>query len=136
MSTAPTPQHSRPLFWALLAAVAAVPLAYYAVYTLSGAGKANAYNLGLILATGLPIGGAATFLLGLPVVLLLRRMRQLHAMAVCGSAMLIGAGAMAVVFIREPGADLGLLLTGAGLGLLAGAVFCGVAGIRLTARPS
>jgi hypothetical protein len=136
MSAAPTPQHSRPLFWALLAAVIAVPLAYYVIYTLSGAGKANAYNLGLILATGLPIVGAATLLLGLPVVLLLRRMRRLHAVAVCGAAMLIGAGAMSVVFIREPGADPGLLLTGAGLGLLAGAVFCAVAGIRLFARPS
>lgn len=133
MTVISSEQHSRSLLLAAMVASLVGPLVYFACLALAAEGMATPYHLGYTLAVGLPVSGAAVLLIGGPIVLWLRRRRRLTLFNVCLAGMLIGAATMVAAFARQSDMWL-MLLTGLGLGLLAGIVFAVVAGIRRASR--
>jgi hypothetical protein len=133
-------QHRRPLWLAALAAWPAVPLGYalfFAFIELTSGDPGRTANIlpivTIVLTLGLPISGVATFLVGLPVVLLMRSRGWLTAIRACLVASVIGATAW-ILFMKAMDSAMSLssplLLLGAAFGAVSGLVFCLVADIR------
>lgn len=124
------PQHQRLLRFGAIAAVIAAPLTLALLQFLGGLGAITVAPLVLIV--GILISGATMLVLGVPWILLLRRMRWLNAVNVCMGAVLAGVTATAVLMLavnEKPG--WGTVVMGALSGLVSGAAFCMVSGVRL-----
>ena len=132
-------QHKRPLWLAALLTSIGAPLVYYigalALNVVTGGSfySEEAFRaLGFVIFIGLPASVAAMFILGMPFVLLLRAVGKLSALNVSLGAAIIGAVTSSMV-VRVTGGTpemLPELGVGALIGLLAGAIFSTIAGLR------
>jgi hypothetical protein len=137
VNEATMPQHRRPLWLAALVTSVAVPIGYFLLVLAASAlrneapGDGTARAFGYTMMFGLPVTAGAMFLLGMPVVLMLRSMNSLRALHVCIGAAVAGGLALSLLFAMTGGNDHGLSFVWGGLvGLFAGVVFCAVAGVR------
>lgn len=132
-------QHKRPLWLAALLTSIGAPLVYYigalAVNVVTGGSfySEEAFRaLGFVMLIGLPASVAAMFILGMPFVLLLRAIGKLSALNVSLGAAAIGAVTFSML-IRVSGGTPEMLPEigiGAFIGLLTGAIFSTIAGLR------
>jgi drug/metabolite transporter (DMT)-like permease len=139
------PQHRRPLWLAALVTTFVVP-AFYVGYeaaqalvtrgSLASDGRAVSPLFGIMFA-GVMVTAFSMYVVGLPLVLALRREGRLTLPYVCSAAAAAGvAGVLAVVLAFDSELHPALLAFGAGFGLLAGLVFGLVAGVRLRRQPA
>lgn len=139
----------RPLGLAFALTPLVTPLAFFlicAVYFQATGevhrGSSWLASLGFFYLFGVPVGYLALGVLGWPLIILLRRRNRLSASYVCLGASIIGALAFAAFVIAigthpNPGAvsTSGLTILGGLIaGLLAGAIFCVLAGVPWKAR--
>ncbi len=136
MSGARQSQHSRPLWVATLITPLVTPLAYLLVlltidYTSDHHSPESIFRaIGILYFVGMPLAFGAMFLVGLPLVLLLRSQQLLTTGYVLIGSTVVGMLTMAAFSGLMDGRwNPVLTLWGLGLGLFAGFVFCLAAGI-------
>jgi hypothetical protein len=133
----PAPQHKRPLWLAGSLISLALPPAFFCFVTafavMSGSaifGEEMARALGATILFGFPLAFGATFLLILPAVLLLRKMRRLTALNVCAVGGLAGAVTVTTIqLVSATSFEWVPMALGLGLGVGAAAAFALIAGI-------
>ncbi|RDS85912.1 hypothetical protein DWU99_01140 [Dyella psychrodurans] len=133
------PVSRRPLWWGLVATPWLVPVAFFplalAYYALTGQhATASGWGgfLGFAYLFGVPLGYVALAVLGWPWVSVLQRWNKLVTPYVCAGACVIGAVAFEVFAALVGTAQRNTTeVLGIGLvtGLLAGLIFCAVAGV-------
>jgi hypothetical protein len=136
------PQHSRPLWLASLVTPFVALIAWFVVVAAldvarSGPGSEVAFRMfGAIVMLGLPPAYGAMFLVGLPLLLLMRSQRMLTGPNVCLLATIVAVLTLITFFalIAEGWPEVELLGWSVVIGLLAGVTFCLVAGISLRWR--
>jgi hypothetical protein len=135
------PQHSRPLWVAsIVTPVAALGAGFVVLCALTVAnggelGSAVLEMLRLLAVLGLPLATGAMFLIGLPLVLLMRSQRMLTAENVCVAATVIATVSLfGILGILGAWLDVEYLVFTPVIGAFAGAVFCLVAGIPFRRR--
>lgn len=145
--TAEHPQHGRSLWLAAALTTLAVPILFLLAIYLTGVigsrslapgGEELFRAAGAVLIAGVPISAFGMYVIGMPLVLLLRRRRWLTVPAVCLAAAIAGASCFsALVFsISRAGPDLEGLTFGVCTGIGAGLVYSWLAGLRWSHKPA
>jgi len=129
------PPHARPLWFAAFIAGVSVPVAFVVVlvgfeFAQGGLDITDSAMRGMAVAAiyGVPLSLVVMFVVGFPLVLLLRKLGWLWPLNIAVGAMLIGA-IVGIVTGGFPMLTYKLPLVGAVAGLFAAIVFCLVAGI-------
>lgn len=140
-------EHRRPLWLAALIAPLALPIfasLFLTVWVVASEGTTSfsddwrvAAGVALVV---LPFSYGITWLIGVPVVLWLRRCGQLSVVSVCASSLVLGAATtLAMALLNSGTYSIAGAAIGAGLGLIVGIAFCIAAGITTPwskARPA
>ena len=141
----PAPQHTRPLWLAGLITAISVPLACWAAIIVIEVANGGSFfgeevmrSLGALMFFGLPMSFIIMFVVGYPLVLALRHFGRLSALNICAGGAAIGVlfALIGSRFIPAGQIDPELVLFAGGAGLIAGIVFCLVAGIPFRRAPT
>jgi len=142
VSGAPPTQHSRPLWLAALITALLTPAIFFGVLLAinlvrgEASGELAFRGMGFLIFFGLPLSLGATYLVGLPLALLLRSQQLLAPKYVIPGAALVGATILSVLTLTILRTTLTLqaIAVGLGVGAVAGIVFCLTAGIAFRLR--
>lgn len=135
------PQHRRSLWLAAALTALAVPVLFLlAIYllavvdsrSLAPDGEVHSRAAGAIIFAGLPISAIGMYVIGMPMILLLRRLRWLAVLPVTLAAAIAGAVCFTALtfFFSRTWPDLEGLLFGVCVGIGAGLVYSWLAGLR------